>query len=54
MIHTLFGIGLCIALIVGFVLFVRPRSGGCSGTGNCGACPKDGNCSLTESHHEQL
>ena len=42
---TLFGIGLCIVLVAGFGLFVRPKSGGCSGTGSCGTCHGDGHCS---------
>lgn len=43
MTHALLGIGLCIVLVVGFVLTYRHKEGGCTGTGNCGSC-HNGNC----------
>lgn len=43
--HALLGIGICIVLVVGFVLTYRHKEGGCTGTGNCGSCHSDGHCS---------
>lgn len=49
---TLIGIGLCALLFALFVGFVRPKAGGCSGTGSCGTCQGDGHCSNPEFDNE--
>jgi len=54
MMSIIFGIVLCTALSVLFVLFVHPKSeGGCAGGGDCGSCHSEENCSIAEKHHEQ-
>ncbi len=51
MIKLLFGIGLCIALCVLFVLFVRPKSEGCEGR-SCSVCRDAAKCDVRESTNE--
>lgn len=51
MINLLFGIGLCVALCVLFVLFVRPKPESCEGR-SCGACRDAAKCDLRESRDE--
>ncbi len=51
MIQALVGIGLCIALCVLFVLFVRPKSEGCAGQ-SCSVCRDAAKCDVKESKHE--
>lgn len=54
MMNAIFGIVLCTALFLVFVLFVRMKSEGEGGCGhNCGSCHSEGNCSIAETHHEQ-
>jgi len=52
MIHLLVGIGLCVALCLLFVLFVRPRAEGCGGKESCGACAQAAHCTLKEPDNE--
>lgn len=51
----IFGIVLCSALCVLFVLFVHPKSEGEGGCGhNCVTCHiEKENCSIAETHHGQ-
>ncbi len=56
MMEVLYGMGLCVALCVIFVLFVRMKGegegeGGCGG-GSCGSCHSAGTCSIAEKHNE--
>jgi hypothetical protein len=44
MIATLFGVLVCALLFAGFAAFVRPKAGGCTGSGKCETCKGAGNC----------
>ncbi len=53
MMGLIYGMVLCVALCLIFVLFVRAKGEGEGGCGhNCGSCHSEGNCSVAETRHE--